>query len=356
MPPKKSKTVAQQCDICCQAIDLKRGDAIFCHGDCQRWIHRFCASVSMEQHKIITASQTTTPFLCPTCCRAAHQKKISELTDSVTTLKEEVSELKKALLTVTNDLTCLREVQQPVTSDVSRKRVKDNSNRVLRTIKTAQSSTVSNKRQGPVSRTNAKLGALQRQRSTVVGVRRVWGTMKSTTPTAVSSTLKKLTTVGGSLFVKRKSKVHESSGKTRWWFVLKGDEEILKDLEGEWTNVHLQTNWKLETCTKPTDATDANASASNVVTENIVHQHVAVHQHLSPPSNPVLQSSHNHNDNPAAEVSPQTVTDQHVSVNSSVDLSQTTDHGQVESDIESPSYSSTNSNPSSSLSSFLDPK
>ena len=115
MPPKKSKTVAQQCDICCQAIDLKRGDAIFCHGDCQRWIHRFCASVSMEQYKTITASQTTTPFLCPTCCRAAHQKKISKLTDSVTTLKEEVSELKRALLTVTNDLTWFYATTRPVT-------------------------------------------------------------------------------------------------------------------------------------------------------------------------------------------------------------------------------------------------
>ena len=65
---------------------------------------------------------------------------------------------------------------------------------------------MSNKRQGSlISRTNAKLGALQRQRSTVVDVRRVWGTMKSTTPTAVSATLKKLTTVGGSLFVKRRA-------------------------------------------------------------------------------------------------------------------------------------------------------
>ena len=62
-----------------------------------------------------------------------------------------------------------------------------------------------------------------------------------------------------------------------------------------------------------------------MVTENMVHQHSSIQQHLSPQRNPVLQSSHNHNDNPAVEVSPQTVIDEHVSLNSSVDHSQTKD-------------------------------
>jgi hypothetical protein len=32
---------------------------------------------------------------------------------------------------------------------------------------------------------------------------------------------------------------------------VKGKEEVLALLEGEWERVSLQTNWKLESCTKP---------------------------------------------------------------------------------------------------------
>lgn len=143
--------------------------------------------------------------------------------------------------------------------------------------------------------------------------------------------------------------------------MLKGEEETLKVVEREWNNVHLQTNWKLEACFKPTDANDIavhTVCGNNVVAENMVHQHPSAHHHLSSSqSNPVLQSSHNHNDNITVDVAPQTLIDQHVSVNSPVLLSKSTDEGQVESDIQSPSYSSSGLNPSSSVSySFLDPK
>ena len=39
--------------------------------------------------------------------------------------------------------------------------------------------------------------------------------------------------------------------KTRWWFLLKSDENVLKKLEGEWESIQLQTKWTLECCTAP---------------------------------------------------------------------------------------------------------
>ena len=74
--------------------------------------------------------------------------------------------------------------------------------------------------------------------------------MKSTTPGAISSALKKLTTVGNQVSIKRKHKQLDS-GHTRWWFVLKGEEQVLTQLEDEWERMCLQLSWKLEPCFKP---------------------------------------------------------------------------------------------------------
>lgn len=97
-----------------------------------------------------------------------------------------------------------------------------------------------------------------RERVVVPGVRRVWGTFKLTPAGAVVATLKKLTTIGDRLSVKRVFRKGIANGRDRWWFHLLGEEDLLKQLEGEWESVSLQTNWKLETCTKPAAANDTS--------------------------------------------------------------------------------------------------
>ena len=88
-------------------------------------------------------------------------------------------------------------------------------------------------------------------RVVVPGVRRVWGTFKHTPTGAVAATLKKLTTIGNRLTIKRVFRRGTVDGRDRWWFHLLGEEELLKQLEGEWESVLLQTSWKLEPCSKP---------------------------------------------------------------------------------------------------------
>ena len=44
--------------------------------------------------------------------------------------------------------------------------------------------------------------------------------------------------------VKRKHK--SSPYTTKWWFVIRGEESMLKKLEAEWPSMFLQTTWKLE--------------------------------------------------------------------------------------------------------------
>ena len=116
------------------------------------------------------------------------------------------------------------------------------------------------------------------EREKVPGARRVWGTLKSTTPGAISSALKKLTTVGKQVTIKRKHRQMDS-GHTRWWFVLRGEEEVLTKLEGEWEHVRLQLPWKLEPCFM---------RKQESLTEEA---HVGDNMNLTLPTSPVIVSS-----------------------------------------------------------------
>lgn len=94
-------------------------------------------------------------------------------------------------------------------------------------------------------------------------VRRVWGTMRTTSTTAVTSTLKKLTKQGDKVSVKRKNRTNGNGREKSWWFLIKGEEQVLCELEKEWdATVGLQTNWKLESCYRPTTPVNADLTPS----------------------------------------------------------------------------------------------
>ncbi len=83
----------------------------------------------------------------------------------------------------------------------------------------------------------------------VKGARKVWGTLRHTTSSAIQNTLKILTKNGSNgLTVKRKFKTAPSDRNRvmKWWFVLRGEEQLLEQLQDEWPAVSAQTSWKLE--------------------------------------------------------------------------------------------------------------
>ena len=87
------------------------------------------------------------------------------------------------------------------------------------------------------------------------GVRRVWGTLKSCTSTAVKGAIVRLISnqlVPGidNITVKRKYR-RTSNNKLRWWFLVFMPEEALQKLEMVWEQMALQTSWKLEPCMAP---------------------------------------------------------------------------------------------------------
>ncbi len=100
-----------------------------------------------------------------------------------------------------------------------------------------------------------------RNRTQVSGARKLWGTHSSATTRAVSKTIATLTKVSDSNYtIKRKFKLTyvpsiARSKVTHWWFVIRGDEEILGQLEDKWNLVQMQVDWKLEPLYSFVDAT-----------------------------------------------------------------------------------------------------
>ncbi len=90
---------------------------------------------------------------------------------------------------------------------------------------------------------------MPKSRIPVKGARKIWGTLRHTTTLAVQNTLKALTKCcNNGLTIKRKFKAtHGDRNRvTKWWFVLRGEEQLLEQLQEEWPAVSVQTSWKLE--------------------------------------------------------------------------------------------------------------
>ena len=75
--------------------------------------------------------------------------------------------------------------------------------------------------------------------------KKIWGTLRSTTPAAIMNVIMKTTSesLASRLTVKRKYKVNVNGSVGKWWFVVRGEKF---DIDATWDRVSLQTAWKLE--------------------------------------------------------------------------------------------------------------
>lgn len=158
-------------------------------------VHRCCAGLSRERFEALASSEEL--FLCPTCQRDSQQEMF--LKDELTALRADLLQLKESVVAlqaskskskVSNlswSVVAARGNKQP-----PRKRMTPDHESRKRKNDTAQRKQSSSQR---------------RKRVAIPGARRIWGTMRSTTQTAVTNALKQLTTVDVSqLIVKRKFK------------------------------------------------------------------------------------------------------------------------------------------------------
>jgi len=89
---------------------------------------------------------------------------------------------------------------------------------------------------------------VQRNRVPVKGVRKVWGTLRSTTAIAVENTLRTPTNINAKGLVvkwKLKTACNDSGQVVKWWFVVRGEESVLEQLQKEWPTMSIQRKARL---------------------------------------------------------------------------------------------------------------
>ena len=79
------------CCVCLQKFNAK-DEILFCAGSCQKYLHRYCASVSEQAF----SAEDAEPFLCFCCFRTKKEKQIDTLQTTVESLKAEIESLKAA--------------------------------------------------------------------------------------------------------------------------------------------------------------------------------------------------------------------------------------------------------------------
>ena len=289
MPPKKQRwsqnsATKEPCCICCQPIVIGKDEALFCVGKCQQWLHRYCASVSVKCYKAIIDDNHS--YLCPCCYRESQEERITELTSTVETMKLEIAQLKKELATALG--TATTQPQRSYANVASRKtgagaNKAHNYRKPLGGEHGAGSDAGSTALGEPSVSTN---------KIKVVGARRIWGTLKSSSTKIVKSVILRVSKIEGELRIKRKDKENPTTGRPKWWYVVHGSESTLMELEAKWDQVKVQTSWKLEPCfltesqnISPPSATTTDAASTLLPTH--IQPSTDVQPLPPPPQHPV---------------------------------------------------------------------
>ena len=89
---------------------------------------------------------------------------------------------------------------------------------------------------------------VRRKRVSIDNARKVWGTLRSTTCSAVTNAIKRLVSepLAETLLIKRKYKVNASGSITKWWYVVRGEKRDVELLERRWESISTHTGWRLE--------------------------------------------------------------------------------------------------------------
>ena len=273
---KNPKTSVAMCPVCEKAVidgGRKSQDSIFCEGSCQAWLHRCCAGLTRT--RFAELSDDSMPFYCPSCASDKHTQELAELKTAMAALVLEVEQLKSSVHTLSSTVQPAEGDERTWSQVVQKKRKPKKPRQAQGADQSAEErarkrTDVSDQRLSGTgeSRGSSREQAPPSQKEKVVGARRIWGTLRTTTVATVTSALSRLTSVGDKLQIRRKFKT-TTGNRIRWWFVVRGSEEDLCNLENEWDRIKIQTSWKLEVCYKlienppPQDQDQASANCES---------------------------------------------------------------------------------------------
>ena len=241
MPPKKkvssqSSSSKELCCIWCQPVSIGKDEALFCAGACQKWVHRYCASVSERCYKAI--SESSTPFFCLGCYQERQQEHITELTNTVEDLRLEIARLKESLSAAQAEAKAKSDPPQRSYASVTdegktgynghRNGQHKPGRKRQRGCPGASRETQTSSEESATAAISAKEKGENKIR--VIGARRVWGTLKSSNVKSVKSVIARVCKIG-EVRVVRKDRLKPGTNKSMWWYVVHAKESVPSDLE-----------------------------------------------------------------------------------------------------------------------------
>lgn len=360
------KRRAAKCAVCDAKIVDGKDEALYCEGLCQRWMHRYCAGVSLVHFERLAAS-TEARYECATCIHESQAKRVHALEDAVAALQVEVTELHKAISsfhkfqpleeevkTLSSEVTKIRDSCEGLSKVVCSSSHLNQQSAALNSYhqncgddfkQPNHSSSESLLPQGGrggrrgngrggnvvggrgrgrgrgrgVGRGQANVAAKpggdgvpdkqsnditrecdesrKPRRVRINGARKVWGTLRATTAVTVKNAIVSITKIPVEHFVvKRKYRLNfTTKSVSKWWFVIRGEEEVLKTLEAKWPSVLLQTTWKLEDVCAYTELTSHQVESHSPAADLSTPSNNASHG-LSERSNAASQCSASDNE------------------------------------------------------------
>ena len=277
MPGKKLKASASSsktkadltatdnpCAVCTNGIPA---DEVATCDECKKTSHRYCAGVPFEEFV-----NSDGVFTCLSCLKMLYKKQqvlTETMSDCISALKVEISELRSAL----------KDIESAGVS-VSTDRDQESEPAQKRSAPDRQWTTVGSGRRGrkrhqkftkanlpagsapssslrtdgrrlidtsaPPAETNIRSSTSDKEKVIIEGKRKVWGTLRATSAGAVKNTIKALSKIEAAFEVKRKYHLRNGRGTnvqaSKWWFIISGEETVLKQLSDGWNTVKLQTN------------------------------------------------------------------------------------------------------------------
>ena len=79
-------------------------------------------------------------------------------------------------------------------------------------------------------------------------------------------------------------KTNDNGRVTRWWFLIRGEEEVLAELQQIWEHVSIQTPWRLEECVVYRESSLGQSEQSDGAPSDSIsplcHRHLPIHLQL----------------------------------------------------------------------------
>lgn len=241
------------CDLCTNQIDSSE-DLVKCEGSCQQPMHRYCAGVTKAQYAELSTSST--PFKCWLCSHKAQEAAVSYMRDSIEEVKLKLTLMQSSL----DGLSAGQHSECPcrVTVSAIQNEVQELSQQCASYADIVKKTEIM-PRKGPERRgrkvpsgNNASnpIRPPKRKKVVVQGSRKIWGTLRKTNVDAIINSLKAIPCIKSQLCdltVKRKFKsATTNNSKNKWWYIVRGEEQLMKDLDENWKPVYNETGWLLE--------------------------------------------------------------------------------------------------------------